>query len=241
MKVVYICSTASIVYMIKYQEPIKNLYNKDQDSFPHRKCAIIPCCVLATITHLMGSGFRGFSIMELLWTFSIILEAIAILPQLDVLRKYRLVENLTGKFVFFLGVYRALYIVNWIYRSQTERNYRHHWVVYICGVIQTALYLDFFYQYCKAMSYKHKPEELTERSESDDDDDETGLIFEQEMSNSRSAVGGAVSTAPLMLDNDMDEMLQGGSDNDSSVTKRRELQTSAIDIAENNPPLLRVV
>eukprot|EP00339_Tiarina_fusa_P014756 CAMPEP_0117035240 /NCGR_PEP_ID=MMETSP0472-20121206/25040_1 /TAXON_ID=693140 ORGANISM="Tiarina fusus, Strain LIS" /NCGR_SAMPLE_ID=MMETSP0472 /ASSEMBLY_ACC=CAM_ASM_000603 /LENGTH=216 /DNA_ID=CAMNT_0004744651 /DNA_START=112 /DNA_END=762 /DNA_ORIENTATION=+ len=150
MKVIYIASTASIVYTIKYREPIKSTYDKSQDSFLHWKFAVAPCAALAFVTHLSGSGIAEFSVMELLWTFSIYLEAISILPQLIVLQRYREVENLTGNYIFFMGAYRALYILNWIYRANTEKNYKHHWVVYICGVIQTLLYADFFYYYFKS-------------------------------------------------------------------------------------------
>jgi len=149
MKLVYIASTGAIIYTIKYQEPIKSTYEKGQDSFLHWQFAAGPCGVLAFFIHLIGSGITGFNIMELLWTFSILLECITIMPQLVVLQRYREVENLTGNYVFFMGAYRALYILNWIYRANTEHNYRHHWVVYICGVIQTLLYADFFYYYLK--------------------------------------------------------------------------------------------
>ena len=149
MKIIYIGSTASIIYTIKFKEPIKTTYDKSQDSFLHWIFAVAPCAALAIITHLAGSGFKEFSVMELLWTFSIYLEAIAILPQLIVLQRYGEVENLTGNYIFFMGAYRALYILNWIYRANTEKNYRHHWVVYICGVLQTLLYADFFYYYFK--------------------------------------------------------------------------------------------
>ena len=149
MKLVYIGSTGLIVYTIKFQEPIKSTYDKTQDSFLHWKFGAAPCAVLAFFTHLIGSGIAEFGLLELLWTFSIYLEAIAILPQLIVLQRYREVENLTGNYVFFMGAYRALYILNWIYRANTEKGYRHHWIVYICGVIQTLLYADFFYYYLK--------------------------------------------------------------------------------------------
>jgi len=150
MKLVYIGSTGLIVYTIKFQEPIKSTYDKTQDSFLHWKFGAGPCAVLAFFTHLIGSGIAEFGLLELLWTFSIYLEAIAILPQLIVLQRYREVENLTGNYVFFMGAYRALYILNWIYRANTEKGYRHHWIVYICGVIQTLLYADFFYYYLKS-------------------------------------------------------------------------------------------
>ena len=152
MKVLYIGSTACIIYTIKFQEPIKSTYDKAQDTFLHWKFAVAPTAIIAFITHLIGVGFTRFSFMELLWTFSIYLEAIAILPQLIVLQRYREVENLTGNYIFFMGSYRALYILNWIYRAHTEHDYKHHWVVYFCGVMQTLLYADFFYYYLKAKS-----------------------------------------------------------------------------------------
>jgi len=147
MKIVYILSTAGIIYTIRFQEPIKSTYDKAQDTFLHWKFAVAPCAVIAFLTHLIQRGFSAFSLQELLWTFSIYLEAIAILPQLIVLQRYREVENLTGNYIFFLGAYRALYILNWIYRAHTEKGYTHHWVVYFCGVMQTLLYADFFYYY----------------------------------------------------------------------------------------------
>lgn len=85
--------------------------------------------------------------LQLLWVFSIYLEALTIVPQLILLQRYREVENLTGHYVFLLGIYRALYIANWVYRSYHEPFYQHNWIVYICGFVQTCLYLDFFYYY----------------------------------------------------------------------------------------------
>mmetsp|Transcript_38759 Transcript_38759/g.80496 ORF Transcript_38759/g.80496 Transcript_38759/m.80496 type:complete len:226 (-) Transcript_38759:933-1610(-) len=152
MKILFLACTASIIYTIRFQEPIKTTYDKAQDSFLHWKFAVAPCVVIALITHFLGSGFAKFDIMELLWTFSIYLESVTILPQLIVLQRYKEVENLTGNYVFFMGAYRALYILNWIYRAHTEKGYKHHWVVYFCGVLQTLLYADFFYYYVKAKS-----------------------------------------------------------------------------------------
>jgi ER lumen protein retaining receptor len=111
---------------------------------------VAPCAGIAFITHLIGSGISRFDLLELLWTFSIYLESIAILPQLIVLQRYREVENLTGNYILFMGAYRAFYILNWIYRSYHEPMYQHHFVVYFCGVLQTVLYADFFYYYFKS-------------------------------------------------------------------------------------------
>ena len=150
-KLFYIAAYSVMVCMIRRNEQISASYDRMQDNFPSWKCLVLPCAVLATLTHLIsgeGSGLDVFkNIQELLWMFSIYLESVAILPQLIVLQRFREVENLTGNYIFFMGAYRALYIVNWIYRAYYEPGYRHHYVVYFCGVLQTALYVDFFYYY----------------------------------------------------------------------------------------------
>lgn len=54
--------------------------------------------------------------MEILWAFSIYLEAVAILPQLFMLQRTGEAETITTHYLFALGAYRALYVPNWIYR-----------------------------------------------------------------------------------------------------------------------------
>jgi ER lumen protein retaining receptor len=149
MKILYICSTAMIIFTVRATQPFKSTYDKAQDSFLHYRFAVLPAFIVALITHLIQHKF-SIKPLDLLWTFSIYLESIAILPQLIVLQRYREVENLTGNYIFFMGSYRALYILNWIYRSYNEPLYQHHFVVYFCGVLQTLLYVDFFYYYLKS-------------------------------------------------------------------------------------------
>merc|ERR1719304_122317 len=83
-----------------------------------------------------------WSVMEILWTFSIYLEAVAILPQLFMVSKTGEAETITSHYLFALGSYRGLYILNWIYRFYFESFYD-----IIAGVVQTVLYCDFFYLY----------------------------------------------------------------------------------------------
>lgn len=63
---------------------------------------------------------HDFSVMEVLWTFSIYLESVAILPQLFMVSKTGEAESITSHYLFALGSYRALYILNWIYRYYIE-------------------------------------------------------------------------------------------------------------------------
>ncbi|GJT96913.1 ER lumen protein-retaining receptor [Tanacetum coccineum] len=96
--------------------------------------------------HEVDLPWELFLYCMVMWTFSLYLEAVAILPQLVLLQRTRNIDNLTGQYVFLLGAYRGLYILNWIYRYFTEPHYVH-WITWIAGLVQTLLYADFFYYY----------------------------------------------------------------------------------------------
>ena len=61
------------------------------------------------------------------------------------------VQNITSHYVFCLGAYRALYVVNWCYRYFSEDKY-YDPIAWVSGIVQTLLYIDFFYYYIKAVS-----------------------------------------------------------------------------------------
>ncbi len=81
----------------------------------------------------------------MLWSFSVYLEAVAILPQLFMLSRTGEAETITTHYIFALGSYRALYILNWIWRYFMESHVDY--LAWICGLVQTGLYADFFYIY----------------------------------------------------------------------------------------------
>ena len=87
----------------------------------------------------------GFLSFQILWTFSIYLESVAILPQLFMISKTGEAETITTHYLFFLGLYRALYLVNWIWRYYFEGFF--DLIAVVAGVVQTVLYCDFFYLY----------------------------------------------------------------------------------------------
>lgn len=84
---------------------------------------------------------------QILWTFSLWLEAVAILPQLFMLQRTGKAETITTHYLFALGIYRALYILNWIWRFFTDSPHRLEPVAILAGIMQTILYSDFFYLY----------------------------------------------------------------------------------------------
>ncbi|XP_057537234.1 ER lumen protein-retaining receptor A isoform X2 [Amaranthus tricolor] len=139
MKIVFILSSLAIVWCMRMHPIIKRSYDKVVDTFRHY-FLVLGCFVLALLIH------EKFTVQEVFWAFSIYLEAVAILPQLVLLQRSGNVDNLAAQYVFFLGAYRAFYILNWIYRYFTEPYFRR-WIACVSGLVQTALYADFFYYY----------------------------------------------------------------------------------------------
>ena len=217
MKVFFVLSTACIVYLIRSQarsgasfhvlrdlfgranetnnnsyDETTNTYDQARDNFPHWRWLVVPSLILAVFTHFLGNGLAGFDVLELLWTFSICLESVTILPQLSLVQQCRELDKKVADAIFCLGSYRALYIGNWIYRSYTERNYKHHYLVYACGVVQTIMYADFFVSYAKSKIRGEETVSYTSlllprfhrHSEDDDDlrgeDSEGGFLLMQD-------------------------------------------------------------
>lgn len=140
LKVLFIGCSAGVVVVMMRGKPHASTYNADLDAFPW-KYLVGPCAVLGLLINQDHS-----SLFEMIWAFSIYLEAVAILPQLAMLQKQGEVENLTSHYVAALGAYRGFYLLNWIYRYFTEPGYVQR-IVWFAGTVQTLLYCDFFYHY----------------------------------------------------------------------------------------------
>ena len=99
MKIAFITSTAAIIYTVRFRAPWKHKYDRSQDTFKHWLFAVLPCGVVASLYTFQVShhSFRGLLGLEILWNFSIILEPLAIVPQLFVLQRFREIENLAPR------------------------------------------------------------------------------------------------------------------------------------------------
>lgn len=139
MKIFFIASSAWICWAMLYK--FRATWDPALDTL-RPEFLIVPCAVLALIIN------TAFTFPEVLWTFSIYLEAVAILPQLFQLTRTGEAETITTHYLFALGAYRGLYIVNWIYRYFLDKPpYHVDWIAVLAGVVQTGLYCDFFYVY----------------------------------------------------------------------------------------------
>jgi len=136
MKVFFLTSSLGTVYLMYVK--FKATYDHNHDTF-RIEFLLGPAVLLALLLN------HEFSVMEVLWTFSIYLESVAILPQLFMVSKTGEAESITSHYLFALGSYRALYIVNWVYRYYAENFYDI--IAIVAGCVQTILYCDFFYLY----------------------------------------------------------------------------------------------
>ncbi|CAF1133373.1 unnamed protein product [Adineta ricciae] len=146
MKIVYLTSTYFTLYLIYVK--FKSTYHRSHDSF-RIELLILPSAALAFIWN------HEFSVLEILWTFSIYLESVAILPQLFMVSKTGEAEIITSHYLFALGIYRFFYILNWVYRYYMEDFL--DWISIVSGVVQTVLYCDFFYLYITKVIRRKRP------------------------------------------------------------------------------------
>jgi len=136
MKIIFIVASYGTLVLMFYK--FRATYDRNHDTF-RMEFLVLPCLILAFVIN------HEFSPIEILWTFSIYLETVAILPQLFMLSKTGEAESITSHYLFALGIYRALYIVNWIYRYYVEEFFDP--IAVVAGCVQTVLYVDFFYLY----------------------------------------------------------------------------------------------
>jgi len=136
MKIVFIGAALATLYLMYVK--FKATYDRNHDTF-RIEFLLIPVTLLALLVN------HEFTPLEILWTFSIYLESVAILPQLFLVSKTGEAETITSHYLMALGSYRALYLINWIWRYYFEGFY--DLIAIVAGIVQTVLYCDFFYLY----------------------------------------------------------------------------------------------
>jgi len=154
LKILFLGCTYYIIYLCTKDPQISPTYDVDKgkDTFK-MEYVIVPAAILAVLTAV------DWSPLELLWTMSIYLESVAILPQLFMLQCTGECETLNSHYIFTLGGYRALYLFNWGYRYFNEEFYASQdgvYIVWFSGAVQTILYVDFFYYYATCVWYNKK-------------------------------------------------------------------------------------
>lgn len=145
--------------------PYKMDYMPEQDNFGALRIPnalgnvyiIVPAFILSIFFH---PSLNSNIITDMAWTLAMIIEAVAILPQLVVFQRTGgEVEFYTSHFVASLGLARLFSLLFWLssyhelndkYSVSVTGGYVGHFVV-ASQVIQLLLMVDYFYYYIKAM------------------------------------------------------------------------------------------
>lgn len=106
MKMLFIGLTAYTIYLMRVKKPFNLSYDRDSDSFQHLYI-YLGSLFMAVIIH------KSLNPIDFIWSFSVWLEAFAILPQLLMINKLKDVENITAHYILFLGLYRIFYVFHW--------------------------------------------------------------------------------------------------------------------------------
>lgn len=139
MKVLFIGTQFFIIYLMRFK--FYSTYDRKWDKF-NILIVIVPSIILSYLLSNKAYGFR-----ETLYVFSLILESVAILPQLVQLEEAGESETMTSNYVLLLGLYRTSYTISFAIKKLSGQRIGN--VLLACGIIQTVLYIDFFVIYYK--------------------------------------------------------------------------------------------
>lgn len=135
IKIFFIVSSLTNIYLvlIKYKGTISN----DLDNF-RIEFLIIPAAILSLVFN------HEFAVLEILWTFSVYLESVAILPQLSVTSQGKAseVDKVLLFYLSSLASHKIFYILNWMYRYNNEGFYDI--IAVAAGLLQAVIFVNFF-------------------------------------------------------------------------------------------------
>ena len=110
---------------------------------------ILPAALLAVAVN------HEFSILEILWTFSIYLEAVAMVPQLILIVNTGQINTIVGIYVCLMASYRCIfYPLNWFSRYRDEGHY--DMLVIMSSVAETIIYCYFFILIVRSIRHRKK-------------------------------------------------------------------------------------
>ncbi|KCZ81488.1 hypothetical protein H312_01066 [Anncaliia algerae PRA339] len=136
MKILYLTFQSILIYIIKFK--MYSTYEPLLDDFK------IEFLLLPSFLLSIFFSRKDFSVSEIFYNFSVILESLVIVPQLVQLQKMQESETLTSRYILLLGAYRLCYTLSWfVIKLGSIR--RVNDLMFACGIIQTALYVHFFF------------------------------------------------------------------------------------------------
>ncbi|RPA74727.1 hypothetical protein BJ508DRAFT_418499 [Ascobolus immersus RN42] len=156
-KIIYIATSCYTIFLLLKVYPRSREAEKEWRTALYILLFAVACTPLAALIDVKQRGenvfWDMFSPIELGWSFSQPLEALAILPQMSLLRYVDIESAITSYYLVALGSYRAFYVVMWIARWASPQH-TLEFVGLLFGIIQTWLYIEFAIVYVKRQRVK---------------------------------------------------------------------------------------
>lgn len=141
--------TLSVARLKKQNYPLSNDPQSNIASLRRIELLILPCAVFALFLN------ERLETLQSLWTFGSLLEAVAIVPQVYLVSKSKLVDSIVVSYVACLGLYRGCYLTHWLY-AHLGRQERLARVEVASSIVQLVLYCDFFARNLPIMKQKDR-------------------------------------------------------------------------------------
>ncbi|KAI1774668.1 ER lumen protein retaining receptor-domain-containing protein [Hypoxylon cercidicola] len=143
-KLFYILSSFYIIAIMRWLFPRTR---EREISWKLGAAVLMGSLFISPFTMLLFEGKDRWGFFTWMYDFSLILESVCVLPQLLLLRQTTVPTVIDSFYLLTLGSYRGLYILNWIWRELDVNDRKPNTVSIVFGVVQTALYVDFFWVY----------------------------------------------------------------------------------------------
>lgn len=122
---VYLMTATSVVLVLFYvnTDTVRTTYDSSHDTTRHWATIAAPCALLSVATVLFESRPFAPSVVETLFTFSVVLEGVALIPQIRLLHRqnthvyFDLADaeevRCSHLYLLFVLAFRALHILHW--------------------------------------------------------------------------------------------------------------------------------
>jgi hypothetical protein len=151
-KITYILTSFYILYLML------RVYPRSRESESQWRLSFYILLFAFFSTPIFQAIFRDkqlpWSWLDSFRDFSLILESLAVLPQLTLLAHTSVPTVINSYYLLALGSYRALYIPNWIIRWADPKDGFFEPVAVIFGILQTLFYIEFAWIYYRRQKVK---------------------------------------------------------------------------------------
>ena len=141
-----LCSILLLLCMLKYK-PIS--INHEKNVFDYRIIIVISL-ILAAISNYEKEN--DFEWAQLAIRFSIILEALGLLPQIKLMHREKFVQKFMGFYLVFICLSRVCRILFWVFQIVDNQSGDTYYTLIIADVFYVVLTADFIYNFIKLMN-----------------------------------------------------------------------------------------